>query len=459
MSRFWAVAAALFLALVWATAAQAAGSATPPAGGNADPFAVPDGTPQQLVAFIQGLLKQHPADAATQAKLRQAVIAAADKILAAKAGNKELLFAARVKAAMLKDPQELAAFEESLTKAGRKPAARAVHARLLALKLEGAAGDAAAFRKLLDEVGDFLRAGPLQQSEAELAMWAGEVAERSGDDKLAGDAYGSMAELLAGQPSLAPVVKRMQGCARRLKLVGNAMDLEGKTLDGKKLDWEKYRGKVVLVDFWATWCGPCMAEVRNIKENYQKYHDKGFEVVGISLDQKSSRELAEFVKKEAVPWTICRDADSPRRMAEYYGVSGIPNMILVGRDGKVVSLRVRGPSLGPQIEKALAGAGDVAQTPKDKSDAKRGADLKDGGEEDKAKQREALKKKHDEERQANAPKFREWTDATGKFRRTAKFRGMTGGVVKLELEDGRTISVPLEKLSDEDREYIDQRRK
>jgi thiol-disulfide isomerase/thioredoxin len=291
-----------------------------------------------------------------------------------------------------------------------------------------------------------------------LVRRAGDLAERTGDDKLAGDTYESMAELLAGKSSMAAVVKQMQACARRLKLVGNPMHLEGKKLDGTGLDWEKYRGKVVLVDFWATWCGPCMAEVRNIKENYEKYHAKGFEVVGISLDQMSSKNLTEFVKKEAVPWTICRDADSPRRMSEYYGISGIPNMILVGRDGKVVSLRVRGGSLGPQIEKALSAAADVAQAPADKPDAKGGTDLKDDEKDDKAKQREALKAKRDEERRAKAPEFREWSDSTGKFHRTAKFRGAGGGVVKLELEDGSTISVPLEKLSDADRKYIRQRR-
>ena len=111
---------------------------------------------------------------------------------------------------MLQDLQELAAFEESLDKAGHKPAARAVHARLLAVKLERAAGNAAAFRKQLDEVGDFLRSAPLQQSDVELALRAGELAERTGNDKLAGDTYESMAELLAGQPTLAAAVKRMQ---------------------------------------------------------------------------------------------------------------------------------------------------------------------------------------------------------------------------------------------------------
>ena len=434
-------------------------AADAPAG---DPLAVPDGGPAELVAFIQGLARQRPHDAESQTKMRNAILKAAERILAAEPNDEQLLFAAQVKAAMLQDPQELTAFEAKLKKAGHKAAARVVHLRLLLLQLEQA-GNEAAFIESLDEVKKLL-AGPLQPSDAEVAMQAAQIAETKGNDRQAGETYEGLAKLLAAEPKFAGIVQQMQACARRLKLVGNTMRLEGKTLDGKDLDWAKYRGKVVLIDFWATWCGPCMAEIANIKVNYEKYQRQGFEVIGISLDDLSSQELAEFVKKEGVHWTICRDADSSQRMAAYYGIRGIPQLILVGRDGKVVSLNARGPNLGPLVEKALAAGGNVAAVADDETPTKpkkedEATKLKLEKERKKAEELAALKEKREQAlAQAKARQLRTWTDASGKFKITAKFRGMANQIVKLELEDGKLISLPLEKLSDDDQECIRQRK-
>ena len=440
--------------------------------GRADPPDVPDGSPKELVAFMQGLVREQPHDAESMQKTRQALIKAADKILEAKPSDDQLAFAVGVKAAMLQDPEELAAFEKKLKKSGQKAAAQIVHVRLLVLQVQKASTEAA-LTDQINEFKKFLAAGPLQPGDDQAAIEVASSAERAGG-RFAGDTCEGLAKLLGAEPKFAAAVRQLQASARRLKLVGNAMHLEGKTLDGKLLDWPKFRGKVVLIDFWATWCGPCRAEIPNIKAAYEKFHGKGFEVIGISLDRMSSQELADFVKKEDVPWTICRDADSPQNMAEYYGINGIPQLILVGRDGNVVTLNARGPALEPAVVKALAAGGgevtadDLVPEKSAKADTKSGAkadkssaktDAKKAREQKRAEEQAALKERREQAaKEASARQPRTWTDATGKFQVTAKFRGMANGVVRLELEDGRIITLALEKLSDDDQECIRQRK-
>jgi len=169
---------------------------------------------------------------------------------------------------------------------------------------------------------------------------------------------------------------KMQGSARRLNLVGNPIELTGTLIDGSELDWSKYRGKVVLIDFWATWCGPCLQELPNVQANYEKYHDRGFDVVGISLDDDRGA-LETFLEEREIPWaTIYNDDpatagwDNP--LATYYGVMGIPAVWLVDKEGNVVSLMARGEALGEMLAEMLgepAAKADITADDDSKKDA------------------------------------------------------------------------------------------
>ena len=110
------------------------------------------------------------------------------------------------------------------------------------------------------------------------------------------------------------------------------------------------KGKVVLIDFWASWCGPCRQEMPNVVENYKKYKDMGFEVIGISFDQSKDAWLSA-VKKLGMEWPQLSELKSwDNQAGRMYGIQSIPSSVLVGKDGKIIALNLRGDALGNKLK-------------------------------------------------------------------------------------------------------------
>jgi thiol-disulfide isomerase/thioredoxin len=131
-------------------------------------------------------------------------------------------------------------------------------------------------------------------------------------------------------------------------------DFDEKDLEGNPLSISRFKGKVVLIDFWAVWCGPCIAELPHVLEAYAKHHDKGFEIIGISLDQDRAK-LDAFLQEKGMTWPQYFDGQGwQNKLAQEYGINSIPATFLLDGEGKIIAKDLRGDALDQAVARALA---------------------------------------------------------------------------------------------------------
>lgn len=323
-----------------------------------NPFAMPDGKPPALLSFIAKMRRMKPPKSASEddaklflTKSHTAMLEAADKILDSKPVGAPRVAALKAKVEALLTLKELGD-DEATKKLGDLAAELKDDKQLEVVRLVTPYIGIAEDKKNPDtprswaEIKPKLAAAPENQDLAKEAIQAVRSLEGSGSTEVAVKVYRELGVILAKSkdPQIAALGSSFDGIVRRLTLPGRPIEISGHLVDGRPVNPSALKGKVVLVDFWATWCGPCKAELPNVLANYEKYHSRGFEVVGVSCDEDKAA-LVKFIEEQKLPWPIMFQQPGEPSMANYYGITGIPTAILTNKKGEVISLNARGPEL------------------------------------------------------------------------------------------------------------------
>jgi|TARA_E500000331_G_scaffold346288_1_gene384990 thiol-disulfide isomerase/thioredoxin len=162
-----------------------------------------------------------------------------------------------------------------------------------------------------------------------------------------------LAELDESDPKIAKVVSQARGELKKMEALGKPLKMKFTALDGREVDLSMMKGKVVLIDFWATWCGPCVREIPSVKKTYEELHSKGFEIIGISMDSDKGK-LEDFLAKNDMSWPQFFDGKGWKTsLAQEHGISSIPAMWLVDKEGNLVDQNARS-DLEEKVQKYLA---------------------------------------------------------------------------------------------------------
>ena len=164
--------------------------------------------------------------------------------------------------------------------------------------------------------------------------------------------FNRLAALDDADPKIARIVSQAKTELKKRQALGQPFELKFTALGGKEVNLSQMKGKVVLIDFWATWCGPCIAVLPDLKKTYKELHPKGFEVIGISLDSDRAK-LETFIRQNDMPWPQFFDGKGwGNSLAKKHGVNSIPAMWLVDKKGNLVDQNAKA-GLAEKVKKYL----------------------------------------------------------------------------------------------------------
>jgi peroxiredoxin len=201
----------------------------------------------------------------------------------------------------------------------------------------------------LKKLEEFVTKYPQAEDSADAMLQMATTYEFSGNDKEAKKWYSEIAERFPGTSA----AEKAAGAKKRIESVGQAVSLRGKSLDGKDVDLRAFRGKLVLLHYWASWSDLCRADLAQLKELHAKYGQRGFTIIGISMDTDRS-QLQSFLQKNRLPWAqIYEEGGLEGRLANELGILTIPTMMLVDGTGKVINRNVHTAELDDLLGKNL----------------------------------------------------------------------------------------------------------
>ncbi|ODT99411.1 MAG: peroxiredoxin [Planctomycetes bacterium SCN 63-9] len=219
-----------------------------------------------------------------------------------------------------------------------------------------ARAQAGRFEEALDRFKDLMKGiGQAEQEEFASSFaenFAG-AAISAGEFHVARQVFETLLSRFEESPNLKQKVQ--QELARIDKVGKLAPSFSTVDIDGKAVRLDSFKGKYVLVDFWATWCGPCIVELPRLQRAYEKYHAAGLEIIAVSLDETRGA-VADFVKARKLPWPQVHNSSSNSDIVEAFGVASIPANFLIDPEGNVIRLDLRGASIEQALEKVFKGS-------------------------------------------------------------------------------------------------------